>query len=43
LLCLLALLFRRNVLVIHEIHLPAAYQLRPTWGVLKGTLRHALY
>ncbi len=32
LLCLLALLFRRNVLVTHEIHLPAAYQLRPNLG-----------
>ena len=39
----LLVLLRRNVIVIHDIHSPAAYQLRPTRGVLKGTLRHARY
>jgi hypothetical protein len=38
LLFLLALLLRRNVIVIHKIHLPAAYQLRRARDVLKGTL-----
>jgi hypothetical protein len=37
--CLLGLPSRRNLVVVHGIHSPAAYQLRRTRDVLKRTLR----